>query len=155
MKKNIQAHLDKISETLDAKDEEVFMNKVKSLADYLGYETKDIHLKKLYKTIVDENNYYYFLQDSIQNISMTFHSSKGLEFDQVVLFAEDYNLYYHDSIYNHYVAATRAKERLIIVYLGESKDQNFYRNLRNKIADMNKKTEDFMKIIIKDKASNE
>ncbi len=155
LKKNIQAHLDKISETLDAKDEEVFMNKVKSLADYLGYETKDIHLKKLYKTIVDENNHYYFLQDSIQNISMTFHSSKGLEFDQVVLFAEDYNLYYPDSIYNHYVAATRAKERLIIVYLGESKDQNFYRNLSNKIADMNKKTEDFMKIIIKDKASNE
>ena len=86
---------------------------------------------------------------------MTFHSSKGLEFNQVVLFAEDYNFYYPDSIYNHYVAATRAKERLIIVYLGESKDKNFYRNLSNKIADMNKKTEDFMKIIIKDKTSNE
>ena len=96
-------------------------------------------------------NHYYFLQDGIQNISMTFHSSKGLEFDQVILFAEDYNLYYEDSIYNHYVAATRAKDRLIIVYLGGSKDQNFYRNLSNKISDLNKKTEDFMKILVKSK----
>ena len=73
------------------------------------------------------------------------HTLKGLEFDQVILFAEDYNLYYEDSIYNHYVAATRAKDRLIIVYLGGSKDQNFYRNLSNRISDLNKKTEDFMK----------
>lgn len=154
LKKNIQARLDKIKESLEAEDEDDFMNKVKSLADYLGYETKDIHLKKLYKTIVDENDHYYFLQNNIQNISMTFHSSKGLEFDQVVLFAEDYNLYYPDSIYNHYVAATRAKERLLIVYLDDSKDKTFYRNLSNKITAMNKKTEDFMKIVIKGKASN-
>lgn len=104
------------------------------MADYLGYETKDIHLKKLYKTIIDENNHYYFLQDSIQNISMTFHSSKGLEFDQVVLFAEDYGLDSEDSIYNHYVAATRAKEKIIIVYLGIWKDQKFYNSLKNIIS---------------------
>lgn len=60
LKKNIQAHLDKISETIKANDEENFMNKVKSLADYFGYETKDSHLKKLYKTIIDEDNHHYF-----------------------------------------------------------------------------------------------
>lgn len=149
LKKNIQAHLDKISQPIEVYDKVDFMNKVKMLADYLGYETKDIHLEKLYETIVDENNHHFFLQDSIQNISMTFHSSKGLEFDQVVLFAEDYNLYNPDSIYNHYVAATRAKERLIIVYLDDSGDKIFYKNLSNKISDMNKKIEDFMKIIRK------
>ena len=80
---------------------------------------------------------------------MTFHSSKGLEFDQVVLFAEDYKLSNPDSTYNHYVAATRAKERLVIVYLDDNKDKTFYNNLSNKIFDMNKKIEDFMKIIRK------
>ena len=149
LKKNIQAHLDKISQSKEVNDKMDFMNKVKMLADYLGYETKDTHLEKLYKTIVDENNHHYFLQDSIQNISMTFHSSKGLEFDQVVLFAEDYELSNPDSIYNHYVAATRAKERLVIVYLDDSGDKIFYKNLSNKISDMNKKIEDFMKIIRK------
>lgn len=151
LKKNMQIHLDGIKSSIEKKDEKDFYEKVKSLAEYLGYETKEPHLKKLYETIMDENNHYYFLQDGIQNISMTFHSSKGLEFDQVILFAEDYNLYYEDSIYNHYVAATRAKDRLIIVYLGGSKDQNFYRNLSNRISELNKKTEDFMKILVKSK----
>lgn len=148
LKKNIQAHLDKISETIKANDEENFMNKVKSLADYFGYETKDSHLKKLYKTIIDEDNHHYFLQDSIQNISMTFHSSKGLEFDQVVLFAEDYRLDSEDSIYNHYVAATRAKEKIIIVYLGEWKDRKFYSSLKNIIStNMQKSIDNFLYVI--------
>ena len=149
LKKNLQKHLDGIGKALDDGDEKNFSDKVNAMAEYLGYETKDIHLKKLYKTIIDENNHYYFLQDGIQNISMTFHSSKGLEFDQVILFAEDYNLYHEDSIYNHYVAATRAKDRLIIVYLGENRDKTFYRYLNDKVSLMGKKVEDFLKIIMK------
>lgn len=149
LKKNLQMQLDGIAKTVDGEDENNFSAKVRSLIEYLGYETKDIYLKKLYKTIIDKNNHYYFLQDGIHNIAMTFHSSKGLEFDQVVLFAEDYNLYYEDSVYNHYVATTRAKERLIIVYLGDNKDKIFYKNLNYKVTSMGKKVEDFMKIIIK------
>lgn len=147
LKKNLQKYLDEIKSSIDVMDENIFLENVKSLAEYFGYETKDIHIKKLYETIMDESNHYYFLQEGIQNISMTFHSSKGLEFDQVILFAEDYNLYYDDSVYNHYVAATRAKERLIIVYLGENKDQTFYKTLSDKAYATGKKTEDFITII--------
>ena len=45
---------------------------------------------------------------------MTFHSSKGLEYEQVIIFGEDYSEI-ESKIYNHYVAVTRAKEKLIIV----------------------------------------
>ena len=56
-----------------------------------------------------------FDSDQYQNTAITFHSSKGLEFDQVIVFADDYRLSDMQSIYNHYVAVTRAKTKLIIV----------------------------------------
>ena len=71
-----------------------------------------------------------------------------MEFDQVILFAEDYKLNQSDTIYNHYVAATRAKEKLIIVY--DETDYNakkFYCNLQRIISKRNKKIEDFLTVI--------
>lgn len=45
---------------------------------------------------------------------MTIHSAKGLEYDQVVLYSGDFR--FEDDISNeHYVAVTRAKEKLIIL----------------------------------------
>lgn len=146
LKNNLQKHLEDIAHSLVEKNEDSFIDRIKRLASFLGYETKDIHIKKLYTTIVDKNYHYYFLQDGLQNTSMTFHSSKGLEFDQVILFAEDYNLYYEDSIYNHYVAATRAKEKLIIIYLDGNNDKKFYKNLSAKASTISKKVADFMEI---------
>ena len=49
---------------------------------------------------------------------MTLYKSKGLEFEQVIIFFEDYA---HSGnieashLNNHYVASTRAKNRLILV----------------------------------------
>ena len=54
---------------------------------------------------------------------MTFHSSKGLEYEQVIIFGEDYSDI-ESKIYNHYVAVTRAKEKLIIVNDTESFNAN-------------------------------
>ena len=87
------------------------------------------------------------MQNDIKYLSMTFHSSKGLEFDQVILFAEDYDLSKEDSIYNHYVAATRAKERLIIVYLGGNKDKYFWSSLSNIVCSIGKEPKDFIEIV--------
>ena len=84
------------------------------------------------------------MQNDIKYLSMTFHSSKGLEFDQVILFADDYDLSKEDSIYNHYVAATRAKERLIIVCLGGNKDQYFWSSLSNIVCSIGKEPKDFI-----------
>lgn len=45
---------------------------------------------------------------------MTIHSSKGLEFEQVVLCASDFKLHLNRDKNEHYVATTRAKDRLVI-----------------------------------------
>lgn len=45
---------------------------------------------------------------------MTIHSSKGLEFEQVLLHANDFKLHLKKDKNEHYVATTRAKDRLVI-----------------------------------------
>lgn len=65
-----------------------------------------------------------------QHIAITFHSSKGLEFDQVIIFAEDYRLSDVSSLCNHYVAVTRAKCKLIIVKLSNYNANCFQNNLQ-------------------------
>lgn len=81
----------------------------------MHYDTRNDHLRKLFNTISDASYHVSFEPDQYQNIAITFHSSKGLEFDQVIVFADDYRLSDMQSIYNHYVAVTRAKTKLIIV----------------------------------------
>ena len=98
----------------------VFREKFISLANYLNYETADDHILKLYETINDEVYFPAFEVENYKNIAITFHSSKGLEFDQVIIFAEDYPLNTTDSICNHYVASTRAKNKLFIIYINDS-----------------------------------
>lgn len=106
-----------------------FNIEVNKLAEYLGYETRDDHLNKLYRTISDETFHVAFEPDQYQHIAITFHSSKGLEFEQVIIFAEDYRLSDMASIYNHYVAVTRAKSKLVIVKLSNYNANCFQGNL--------------------------
>lgn len=72
----------------------------------------------------------YFEQSLYKNTSMTFHSSKGLEFDQVILFVTDYPLNTPDSICNHYVAATRARYKLILILLNQDKSYRYLNNIK-------------------------
>ena len=113
--------LKRIEETID--DEQSFGSCVTALAEYLGYDTRPDHINKLFKTISDTSFHVAFEADKYKHIAITFHSSKGLEFEQVIVFAEDYRLSDMSSIYNHYVAVTRAKSKLIIVKL------NNYQNI--------------------------
>ena len=106
----------KIEDVLDSEDK--FFICVEELAGYLGYETQRKHIKKLYETIINECYHSAFEPEKYDHITITFHSSKGLEFDQVIIFAEDYRLGKASDVYNHYVAATRAKSKLIIVDTG-------------------------------------
>ncbi|AHN24395.1 ATP-binding domain-containing protein [Lysinibacillus varians] len=45
---------------------------------------------------------------------LTVFSSKGLEFEQVVAFGRDYDFENEERLNAHYVAVTRAKEKMII-----------------------------------------
>ena len=50
----------------------------------------------------------------------------------VVLFVSDYRLSSEEDVYNHYVAATRAKTKLILVYVnGEWSAGQFAKNINN------------------------
>lgn len=110
-------------------DENAFCLAVDDLAVYLGYETRTDHLKKLYQTITDEKFHVAFEAEKYRHIAITFHSSKGLEFEQVIIFAEDYRLSDVSSLCNHYVAVTRAKSKLIIVKLSNYNANCFQTNL--------------------------
>lgn len=107
-----------------------FINGVKLIANYLGYNTKKEHCQKVYETICDSKFHPAFNMDELERIAITFHSSKGLEFEQVILFVSDYRLVSEADIYNHYVAATRAKEKLLLVYInGDQNAAQFARNV--------------------------
>jgi superfamily I DNA/RNA helicase len=114
---------------LSTSDEHSFYVAVNELAQYLGYSTRTDHLEKLFQTISDTSFYVAFEPDKYEHIAITFHSSKGLEFEQVIVFAEDYRLSDMPSIYNHYVAVTRAKAKLIIVKLSNYNANCFQTNL--------------------------
>lgn len=115
-------------------DEPAFFSCTNELADYLGYGTRPEHLKKLYQTVSDASFHVAFEAEKHQHIAITFHSSKGLEFDQVVVFAEDYRLSDTASVYNHYVSVTRARSKLIIVKLDNYYANCFQINLSNILA---------------------
>jgi len=124
---SIKKLLDNIDSTKT--DEPSFYIAVNELLEYLGYSSRSDHLEKLYQTISDTSYHVAFEPDKYDHISITFHSSKGLEFDQVIVFAEDYRLSDMPSIYNHYVAVTRAKSKLIIVKLSNYSANCFQMNL--------------------------
>lgn len=115
-------------------DEKLFSESVNKLAEYLGYVTHSEHIDKLFSTISESIYQVAFELDKYQNISLTFHSSKGLEFDQVIVFAEDYKLDELDGLYNHYVASTRGKTKLIIIDTHNHKSICFKRSLEEILA---------------------
>ncbi|WP_180109437.1 MULTISPECIES: UvrD-helicase domain-containing protein [unclassified Acinetobacter] len=79
------------------------------------YELKD----KIYETyrsleqLVETKN---FFQNTNKHVTMTIHSSKGLEFDNVILRVDD--LYHNDNFQktNYYVSMTRAKKRVFVIF---------------------------------------
>lgn len=58
---------------------------------------------------------------------MTIHSSKGLEFEQVVIFSNDFKLHQGKDNNEHYVATTRAKNRLIV----DLENQDYLQHIEN------------------------
>lgn len=125
----IKGILKDVETSLENWDWEEFEMLIESLASHLGYSTRKEHIQKLYNTIVNTEFHVAFEPENYPNIAITFHSSKGLEFDQVIVFAEDYHLSNEESIYNHYVAVTRAESKLIIVKIENNASKQFQRNL--------------------------
>ncbi len=143
--KIVDAKLKDIKKSLQ--DKENLFSNIKNIATYLGYAVEDENLEKLYKTISNKEYYYpAFNIEDYDYVAMTFHSSKGLEYDQVVIFAEDYSDI-ESEIYNHYVAVTRAKEKLVIVDNQNDKSDKFVKGLKNIFLKKGHNIEDIVKIV--------
>ncbi|MGQ8873980.1 UvrD-helicase domain-containing protein [Paenibacillus sp. TSA_86.1] len=142
--KKIEELLKKVWNNIN--DFDTFNDEVESLAAYLNYTTKREHVILLLKTITDSVYHVAFEPDNDQNVAITFHSSKGLEFDQVIVFSNDYTLNNMETIYNHYVAVTRAKTKLIVIKTGNF-ISSYERNLSNILAESHLGINDVMKII--------
>lgn len=102
-------------------DQAVFVQKVNALAEYLDYPTMPQHIESLFETVIDPQYAVALNLEKPKHCTLTLHSSKGLEFDQVILFIEDYafnGAVNDEHINNHYVACTRAKSKLLIVDTG-------------------------------------
>ena len=140
----VNIYLIAIRRAIEQKNITDFESAITNLAVYLGYETRRDHICKLYSTVIDSRYHVAFDPDRYQNIAITFHSSKGLEFDQVILFAEDYNLGDVSSVYNHYVAVTRAKNRVIIVKMNTYYANCFQQNLARIFSASNKQISDLV-----------
>lgn len=131
---SIKLYLKKISDAATNKNKKDFSESTNKLAKYTGYVTKPDHIEKLYNTISNTKYHVAFEPDKYRHIAITFHSSKGLEFEQVIVFAEDYQLSNIASICNHYVAVTRGKNKLVIVRLNKYKADCFQKNLDSLFA---------------------
>jgi superfamily I DNA/RNA helicase len=86
-----------------------------SLFSKLGYSIELKEIDAFAKVILnDEYDNAYNGKDYKHKI-MTVHSAKGLEFDQVIIFASDYNLFRGKDLNEHYVATTRGRDKLVVV----------------------------------------
>lgn len=132
IKRYLENNIKGIKDALDERNGRMVVEYVTKIATYFGYEVNKDHVSAMIKTILNKEYHSVYHIDELHHVSMTVHSSKGLEFEQVILFANDYNLYKIDSIYNHYVAVTRAKSKLIIVRLSDQdiwSGNQFWQNL--------------------------
>lgn len=108
-------------------DEDKFKKIASEIAlNYFNYKIRETHVNSLWASINDETYKSAFMPEKYSYVAMTFHSSKGLEFDQVIIFTEDYPLNNKDSFFNHYVSVTRAKEKLFIIHNQGNGRSNLY-----------------------------
>jgi superfamily I DNA/RNA helicase len=146
----IKSQLDKIDIALKSCDEPSTISITKELASHFGYEASDSHIKKMIQTITDTTYHPAFHMDELTHLAITIHSSKGLEFDQVIVFGNDYMLDNIESIDCHYVAVTRAKSKLIVVQqtdMQKSEGERYYRNLQALFAQSHIPLDEVMTIV--------
>lgn len=100
-------------------DHNLYESNCIKLYEYLGYSENMDKIKreisKLYEVVNDEKYIPTYNQDSYKLTSGTIHSSKGLEFEQVIINAQDYDMSRDGTIFLHYVAISRPEERLLII----------------------------------------
>lgn len=123
----------------------LFKENTYKLYKYLGYdeitEKIELEIEKVFKIINDNQYILTYNQDDYELTSITIHSSKGLEFDQVILNASDYALNNDENRYLHYVAISRPKNKLLII----AENINVLNNYKNQIEKYLNETNEALK----------
>ncbi|MGJ3954660.1 ATP-binding domain-containing protein, partial [Limosilactobacillus mucosae] len=131
---------------------ELASSTMENIASSLGYVTELKHIELLRKTVSEKRqSTLAFRMNELPHVATTVHSSKGLEYDQVIIFANDYDLDNENDVYNHYVAVTRAISKLIIIILKDDVQQHrgkqFCSKLNKRFSNQNVDLQDIMTIV--------
>lgn len=136
----IRKHLEGIISVKDNAEElkESYIN----LIVYLGYDGTAQNINQTANTLLSVlNNYKYFNTynpDLFKQVCTTIHSAKGLEYKQIIIFADNYRFQDDDNRFLHYVAVTRPEEKLLILCNGRSSYKNYLRKISSAIAETKK-----------------
>lgn len=98
------------------KQKDILKVQINALFNILDYKLSNSKFEKLFETINNDIYGNWYNIENIKNVSMTLHTSKGLEFAQVILLAKDFSLNNQENKNLHYVGITRAKEKMIIIF---------------------------------------
>ena len=123
--KELKKHLEELVQ-YDGKDRKTV---VASLLKLFKMNINEDFYSKLEETLNNKLFHYGFNIDQYKNVVMTIHGAKGLEYDQVILFADEFDFDSHENRELHYVAATRAKSRLVIIGYNDYTSTNFWNYL--------------------------
>lgn len=100
-------------------DNKKFIDDCLNLFNYLGYSKDSRKIEHeidiLFDVINDEQYIATYNQSNYKHTCGTIHSSKGLEFNQVIINAGDFNFQKEGTNFLHYVAITRPESRLLII----------------------------------------
>lgn len=99
-------------------EEEEFITNCTKLYDLVGYETNSKikeECKVLYEIVNDEKYFATYNSERFERVVTTVHSAKGLQYEQVIILAENYNLDDEAQLNLHYVATSRPEKRLLIL----------------------------------------
>lgn len=99
-------------------DKEAFEQCCYGVYEILGYENNEKIRKEvtvLYEVINDEQYIPTYNSDKFRHVVTTIHSAKGLEYEQVIVLAENYNLRNEEDLNLHYVAVSRPEKRLLVL----------------------------------------
>ncbi|WP_034332845.1 UvrD-helicase domain-containing protein [Bacillus sp. J37] len=127
--KTLEKQVGLLTQKLEFQNVEVTLNKI---AEIINVNFSDNEIRKFLQTLENDSYNISFLDVESKHKIMTVFATKGLEFDQVIIRASDYPLDSIGSLNNHYVALTRAKEKVVIVDNTNIYKKNILGRLKNK-----------------------
>lgn len=97
---------------------EDFKDSVYLLYHYLGYEFEpkvDKEIETLFEVVCDSQYLSTYNPERFDHVITTIHAAKGLQYKQVIILAENYDLDNNEDCNLHYVAVTRPEQRLLVL----------------------------------------